>query len=280
MPMLLWIPVFVGPPPRSFYLILGCLVLLSMSRLYYWLWRVRRRVGDYRTLASRRVVLHFPEGLAVAAALPGFLQLCEAERDELEQRFGPRLWRRLHVFVVPALSDLEGIFGKRMGGTVWMGAIFLAADTMNRRTLRHELGHVFSLRCNPAAPPIMAEGLSTWLQEDDEGRMVDSETCRICLSSIPDLEKLLDRRYFFAESHQHNCYVLSGSFTGFLIRRHGWDRYLQFYRKTEPTRFESRFRKFFGFSLMEAQRRWLDEILAMASLNQRLLDDRLFNEFT
>jgi hypothetical protein len=265
--------------PSTFIFACTSLTVALWSRLYYEIWRVRRHVKDYRTLPGLRVVLHVPEGFLGVDSLPEFLRLCEAERDEVAGLFGVRPRRRLHVFVVPTPKDLERIFGKPMGGTVWMGAIFLAADTMNQRTLRHELGHVFSHRWNAAAPPIMAEGLSTWLQEDDEGKMVDSETCRICLLTSPDLKKLLDRNYFFSESRQRSCYVLAGSFTGFLIRRHGWDRYRRFYRKTRARRFESRFRKFFGLSLMEAQRRWLDEILAMASLNQRLLDDRLFNEF-
>ena len=170
-----------------------------------------------------------------------------------------------------------------MGGTVWTigaNAVFLTANNVNRATLRHEMGHLFSLRWNSSAPPIMAEGLSTWLQETDRGRAIDAAACQICLSARPDLKKFLDRKFFFAESHQYNCYVLSGSFTSFLIRRYGWDRYRTVLpeRRGRP-RFESRFRKFFGLSLREAERRWLAEVLAMATLNQRLLDDRLFNEF-
>jgi hypothetical protein len=195
--------------------------------------------------------------------LPSDASLAIAE-SRSPGRFWPRLWLG---------------FGKPMGGTVRMGAIFLAANTMNRATLRHELGHLFSLRWNGAAPPIMAEGLSTWLQATDRGRTIDAAACPICLLARPELKKLLDRKYFFDEAHQHNCYVLAGSLTSFLIRRHDWDRYRRFNRKTWPRRFGSRFQKVFGLSLMEAERRWLAEVLAMATLNQRLLDDRLFNEF-
>jgi hypothetical protein len=281
LPIYVWMMAIFSPAPRALFLALAGLVSLIWALMCPRLWRIQRRMRGYRTLASRRTVLHHPPGFAGVDDLPGFLQLCEGERDDLAQLFGFPLRRRLHVFIVPTPRDIEALFGRPFGGTVWPGAnaVLLTAENLNRVMLRHELGHLFSIRWNPAAPPIMAEGLSTWLEAADRGRTLDAAACEFRLLSRPDLKKLLDPRYFYAESHRYGCYTFAGSFTGFLIRRHGWDRYLRFYRKTKATRFESRFRKFFGLSLMEAQQRWLDEILAMASLNQRFLDDGLFNEF-
>lgn len=279
-PICVWIMAASSSPPRAPYLALAGLVSLFWFSTSRWLWRVQLRLRDYRALAGRRTVVHYPPGFSEVDALPEFLRRCEAERDDLTELFGFSLRRRWHVFVVPTRWDIAALFGRPFGGTVWVhaNAVLLTPENLNRGMLRHELGHLFSARWNPAAPPILSEGLSTWL-EGDCGRMVDDEVCRIRLWSRPDLEKLLDREFFYSASHRYVCYTLAGSFTGFLIRRYGWDRYLDFYRKSRPTRFELGFRKYFGLSLMEAQRRWLAEILSMSSLNRRLRDDRLFNEF-
>jgi hypothetical protein len=277
--------VFVGPPPRWFYVAVAFWVSLSSFWMCFRLWRLHRQVKGFGAISSRRTVVHYPPGFAGVEALPEFLQICEFERDELSQLFGVSFRRRLHVFLLPtpapAPNDLKTTYSKEMGGRAWPGAnaVFLSVSTMDRATVRHELGHLFSLRWNPSAAPIMAEGLSTWLRETDRGRTVDEAACRLFLGPRPDLKKLLDRKYFFSSAHQRGCTILAGSFTGFLIRRHGWDRYRTFYRKSWPVRFESRFQKFFGLSLKDAEQRWIVEVLTMVSLNQRLEADRLFNEF-
>ena len=153
----------------------------------------------------------------------------------------------------------------------------LTPDNLNRVMLRHA-GHLFSATVEPgrAADPVgRAVNLAGDRARQDRERGGLPAFHELCTR----VRKLLDGRYFYSESTQYYCYTLAGSFTGFLIRRHGWERYRQFYRKTRPKGFESRFREFFGLSLIEAERSWHGEVLAMASLNQRLRDDRLFNEF-
>jgi hypothetical protein len=54
----------------------------------------------------------------------------------------------------------------------------------------------------------------------------------------------------------------TGSFTGFLIRRFGWDAYRRFYRAALPNeRFDYTFRSHFGLDLEEAEVQWRGELL-------------------
>jgi len=66
-------------------------------------------------------------------------------------------------------------------------------------------------------------------------------------------------------------------FTGYLIRRFGWDSYRRFYRKVSHGNFQLIFCKHYGMSFEEAWQRCRDESTAMASLMSRLRNDRLFN---
>jgi hypothetical protein len=74
------------------------------------------------------------------------------------------------------------------------------------------------------------------------------------------LRPLLDHQFFFAEAN--TCYVLAGSFTGFLIRTFGLDAYRRFYRgQVQIRRFDERFSKHFGLTLEEVEEQWRKELL-------------------
>lgn len=75
---------------------------------------------------------------------------------------------------------------------------------------------------------------------------------------------------FFAEPQRYSCYVLAGSFTGFLIRRYGWKSYRKLYRLCDGIRFKAKFQKCFGISLEKAEWQWRNEVMVMPILNRRL----------
>jgi hypothetical protein len=104
-----------------------------------------------------------------------------------------------------------------------------------------------------------------------------AEDIRLVRRLDKDPSPLLDHRYFFASDRVHVCYALAGTFTGFLVRRFGWDLYRRFYRRANSRTFRSVFQSDFGMSLEEAWRRCRDESVVMANLNWRLRQDRLFN---
>lgn len=244
-----------------------------------WLWRISRRVVGFRTVTSARVSLHFPAGLDETIELQEIIRWSEADLDELSQRFGIRLPRRLTVVLTSSHQDLTADFGRPMGGTALMpaNAVVLAADCPLRQGLRHELTHLFAFRWSTYAPPLVQEGLAVWLQGTTPDQADPPEDIGFYLAFDTDPLPMLDARHFFAPNRLHVSYALAGRFTGFLIRRFGWDHYRRFYSKADRWRFQSLFQRHFGMSFEEAWRRCHDESVAMASLNRRLQEDRLFN---
>jgi hypothetical protein len=244
-----------------------------------WLWRVSRRVVGFRTVTSARVSILFPAGLDEAIEVQEIIRWSEADVDDLSQRFGIRLPRRLTVVLTSSHRDLTKDFGRPMAGTALMppNAVVLAADSPLRKGLRHELVHLFAYRWSTCAPHLVQEGLAVWLQGTMPDDTDTAEVTDSVLSSDTDPLPMLDRTYFFAPNRVRLSYALAGRFTGFLIRRFGWDHYRRFYRKADRWTFRSFFKRQFGMSFEAAWQRCHDESVAMASLNRRLQEDALFN---
>lgn len=127
-------------------------------------------------------------------------------------------------------------------------------------------------------PPLVQEGLAVWLQGTTPNQTDAAKDTDSVLRFDTDPSPMLDPRQFFAPNQVHVSYALAGGFTGYLIRRFGWDHYRRFYRKADRWTFRSNFRRHFGMSFEAAWRRCHDHSVAMASLNRRLQDERLFNQ--
>jgi hypothetical protein len=245
-----------------------------------WLWRLSRRVRGFRAVSGDRVTLLCPAGLDRVLDFQEIIRWSEADLDDLSQRFGIQMRRRLTVVLFPRHEDLSADFGRPMGGTVVVdaNAVVIAADHPLRRVIRHELVHLFAARWNMWAPPLLQEGLAVWLERtEQDGAPTREDAGRLLCRSYIALAPLLDHRYFFSAANIHRCYALAGGFTGFLIRRFGWDGYRDYYRKADRSTFRARFKRQFGISLEGAWQRWRDESIVMEALGQRLREDRLFN---
>jgi len=282
--------VLVGRPVNLFPLLILVVALVTFSKFVCWfaygvwprspwLWRFSRRVLGFRTVSGDRVSLLFPAGLDGVIELHEVMQWSDLDVHDLSQRFGIRLRRRLTIVLISSHQELTADFGRPMGGTVLVpaNAVVLAADCPLREILRHELAHLFAARWNVCPPPLLQEGLAVWLQRTDPDRTDVAEGICSVHNFCTDPSLLFDRRYFFAPHRRHVSYALAGVFTGFLIRRFGWDSYRRFYRKADRWTFRSLFKRQFGISLEGAWRACHDESVAMASLIQRLREDQLFN---
>jgi hypothetical protein len=234
-----------------------------------WFWRFAPRVRRFRTYSTSRVVLHYAPQLQDRWDFGVFCERCVSELDDLEQRFGFSLRGRLIVYLFPTRADVSEVFGKWYAGTAlaFANAIVVAADFNLQEVLRHEMIHLFAARWGQA-PPLLNEGLATWLQSTPEGREVDWLARRYMEISGVRLSQLLSRKFSFRVPRSA-YYYMGGSFTGFLIRRFGWDEYRAFFRKACSANLPRTFRKRFGISLDEAERMWRDELLSSTSRRRR-----------
>jgi hypothetical protein len=237
-----------------------------------WHWRLIAQVRRFRTVSDDRVVLHYAPELHSKWNMQVLLERCHAELDRLVDQFGSPLRGRTAVFLFASHQEFGGIFGPGYGGTALLlaNAIVIADDTNIQEMLRHEFAHLFSGRWNRQAPPLLSEGLSVWLQETS-GRQPIERVARPLLGNRGlKLPLLLDPTFFFAEHQRHACYLLAGSFTGFLMRRYGWKQYRKLYRQCDGVQFGANFEKCLGVTLEKAEWQWRNELIVLEIMNRRL----------
>ncbi|HEY7328367.1 MAG TPA: hypothetical protein VH592_12035 [Gemmataceae bacterium] len=237
-----------------------------------WFWRFARSIRRFATVEKAGIVIHYQPELTSGVYISEFLQSCQSELVNLVKLFGSPLPKSVIVFLFAHSRDISTIFGPRCGGLAILqaNAIVVANDNRVLESLRHELAHLFSFRWNRFAAPLLSEGLSVWLQGTYFGLPIDTAALPQVRQACVRLTSLLRSKFFFSEAHQSRCYVLAGSFTGFLIRRYGWDCYRKLYRSCDGTRFREKVQKHIGVSLEKAEWQWRNEVIVMPILNRRL----------
>jgi hypothetical protein len=245
------------------------LLLLYWSWGRWWLWRLVRRVWHFRTLSDKRIVVHYDPQLEDKWNWSKLMERCHVELDNLRQQFGFSLPRRPVVFLFSSWLDINKVFGRACAGTALPAAtaIVVGQDTNLERVMRHELTHLFSARWNQLAPPLLNEGLAVWLEQ--AGRPIDIAARPLLANRNLKLRFLLKRKFFYSEPYRPSCYVLAGSFTGFLIRRYGWKPYRKLYRRCDGLRFDAKFQRCFGVSFEKAEWQWRNQLIVMEILNRR-----------
>jgi hypothetical protein len=280
------IPILFLPGDEQHSVALACAVFIVPILVFAflraacvpWLWRFLARTRRFLAVSGHRIVLRYAPELHSAIDAQELLFLAENALAVLEARFGrlsvfwdgkaigPVFRKRVHVCLFPRYQSVQAIFGKRFGGialTQLHTVVIPFEGVRLEEWLKHELGHLFSDRWNAFAPPLFQEGLSTWLQGTDRGYTIDAMAVTLIRREEYHLRPVLDGQFFFREENHWAYYILAGSFTGFLIRRFGWDAYQRFYcRLAGKRRFDGSFHKHFSMTLEQAEELWREELLA------------------
>jgi hypothetical protein len=253
-------------------LVVALALLLLCGWRLRWLWRLATHVRRFRTTSQGRLVLHHAPEAAARWDVSALLGQGRAELDRLTQRFGAPLRGRVTIFLLASHRDVGKIFGPRYGAAAlcFANAIVIAEDGVVQEMMRHEFAHLFSGRWSLAAPPLLSEGLSVWLQEGEQSRRIDAAARPLLDDRGPRLPRLVKPWFFFSEPHRQACYVLAGSFTGFLIRRYGWQPYRRLFRLCDGLRFRAKFERCFGVTLEKAEWQWRNQVVVTEILNRRL----------
>lgn len=260
---------FVWLCPIAFGMAIGAASLGWRRR---WLWRFCRHVRRFATVENSRIVLHYEPELKRGEITSAFLQSCEKELDNLTRWSGSPLRGRVTVYLFSHWRDISAIYGPGYGGFAMSlaNAIVLANDNRVPESMRHELAHLFAFRWSVLAPLLLSEGLAFWLQGSVGGQSIDGEALTLLRQGSPRLSKFLCSKFFLAETRRHSCYVLAGSFTGFLACSYGWDCYRKLYRRCNGIRFRAKLQKCFGISLEKVEWQWRNELIVMPILNRRV----------
>jgi hypothetical protein len=266
-----------GPRPylvvASVCLPAGYLLLMAYRNRPIFLLAARTR--PFLTAWGRRVVLRYAPELDGRADIDEVLDLAERTLSQLEGRLG-RLslsWHRLGlgpllargrvcVYLFPSSMSIWAAVGVcGLAGAALNAVVVPFEDMPLVELLRHEMTHLFADRWNAGAPPLLSEGLATWMQGTVYGDVID-EAAAGPLGGGRRLRPLIDGKFFFDEENTWPCYVLAGSFSGFLIGRFGWDAYRRLYRGVAGARkFDLKLKEHLGLTLDEAEMLWREELL-------------------
>jgi hypothetical protein len=256
--------------PTSLLLISAGAVWLVRSRcggLLRFLWHIRR----FRTVRSGRLVLHYAPELTGVLDLSAALDGYQADLARLSERFGKPLRGRTVVYLFARHGDIARVRGMNVAGLAIPSerAILVGYDGL-QEWVRHEFAHLFAARWNMATPPLFFEGLPVWLQETECGQPIDTVARRFLHDRSITVPRLLEHRFFHGEPQRYACYILAGSFCGFLIRHHGWEQFRKLYCIQNGLRYRARLEKCLGQTLEEAERQWRRELILGAVYERRL----------
>src|SRR5262249_44087243 len=158
--------------------------------------------------------------------------------------------RRIAIYLFSTDHDVACLLGRDVQGfAVYEArAIMLSAGcrTWMQEAVRHELAHLFTSRWSWQAPPLLSEGMSVWLQQTSGGWPVDVGARAWVEDGRLRLAVMLNPRRFHKEPSRRGCYLMSGSFVGYLIRRDGWAKVRKLYRWSDGVFFSAKFRHCFG----------------------------------
>ncbi len=233
--------------------------------------RLSRHVRSYRTISSARAAVHYPPELEkeLDLFLPSALHRYHRELVDLTQQFGIELAAPVSVFLMRSVREIRRFFRMDASGLALTthNAIVLEAGANDPETIRHEFAHLFSAVWNPTAPMVLSEGLSVWLQGTDGGEAVERAGKEAMYDTSLTLNRLLTEETLFLKGgpRRNECYMLAGSFTGFLIRHHGWDPYRAFYSIASADNFLESFRDCFDIGLDPAEELWRLEAIPRGS---------------
>jgi len=236
-----------------------------------WLVKLTRHVRRFRTVRAGHIVLHYAEELGGTLDVPGFLRRCEEDLVGLADRFAAAAPRRITIYLFADHETIRSIFGPNYSATALFLAdvIVIADNCYTREVARHEMAHLLSNRWNRHAPPLLSEGLSVHAEGTRRGRPIDDTARPLIRDPDLTLRRLLDPVFFFGLRQVSDCYVLAGSFTGFLIRRYGFTAYKALYRACDSANFRRKFEQHIGVSLEKAQWQWRNELTVLEVLRRR-----------
>jgi hypothetical protein len=265
------------PPVPLLLALATSLLVLFFARWIAQLVAFSRSVLGFRQLRTWRVVVRYAPKAQSRLDPSGLLALSDRLLGELSSQFGRRLRLPLVVYLFPSISELARLFNHEMGGAALVGgdavvgADHLGAVSRPEETMRHEIAHLLSVRCGELPPAFKSEGLATWRQVSWRGKPVDFHALVLLRGGqCMPLPWFMKRSAFY--SGERWSYMLAGSFTGYLVRRFGWDHYLRFYRAAAEDNLEVVFRRTFREPLSEVERQWRADLFAQARSNDPELE--------
>jgi hypothetical protein len=250
------------------------IIFFVTIRRWRWLWRLVRSAWRFQSIRNPRVVLRFEAGRHSDMRLQEIAGVCESQMDNLAETFGFSLPRLVTVFLLRDAQQVTNVRDRQCAGFAVLSANAIVIGPTRNLTpeelIRHELVHLFAAGWGPLRPVLNSEGLAVWLQATENGVPIDVAAFTHLRHRGLRLPAMLKTSFFRDPCREHACYLLAGSFTGFLIDRYGWRAYRRFYRTVASWGcYRWVFRRHFGISLERAEKEWRNKLIVPEVLRRR-----------
>ena len=230
--------------------------------------RLARSAWRFPSVVGQHVVVRCDPLLYSPTKLTPLLQVVEEDLAELRRQFGRQPRGGVTIFVA-SYKEVSRLYGRDQVGFALVPGTIVVADAIDlRETIRHELSHLF---LRPWHTPLLCEGFAMWWQKTRDGVPIDLLALRLLCRQELSLHAMLERTFFQDPSRERDCYLLAGSFTGWLLRRLDWSSYLRFYRTASWRGVRGSLKRHLGLTLEQAEEQWREE-LPEIGLRPRLLD--------
>jgi hypothetical protein len=260
---------FIVPEPPIILLAIAMasVPLLRWRRSIGYMWRFGKKTRGFPETNHGPIVVRYDPKLEGQLILHEVIASCTQSYKDLAIRFGFELKRPLLVYVFERGFDIAAILRDSPTAISVHNASLVclgADDDTCQETACHEITHVFADQLSRFAPRYLAEGLATCLMGTLRGKPVDSYAFRyIRHGRYLHLSWLADAWIIYL--HGPELYAYSGSFVGWLIDHHGWDKVRQFYASHRRRRRWPSFEKAFGLGLLDAEKNWREQLLSRQS---------------
>ncbi len=249
----------------SYLAIIGLVLAKRHSRIAC---RLAQRAWRFPSLQAQHVVLRVDPRLQAQARAIRLLHSIEQNVGELAQQFGRNPRRPITVFLFASQQEVSAVYGKNIGGFAFCGTAVVADTHLPQllESIRHELAHLFM---RPSHEPLLSEGFAVWWQRTRNSIPIDEAAMPLLRRRALSFPAVLKWHRFHDEALRSDCYILAGSFTGFLIRRLGWRAYRRFYRTALNYGIRKALKRHLGLTLEQAEARWRVELSMVQILRRR-----------
>lgn len=188
--------------------------------------------------------------------------LCSRQLDLLSKRFAFKLPQPIVIFLFQDWQHYRRVFGRQSMACAIppVNAVALSIDCPLDQILNHELSHLFAMRWNGFAPPVMLEGLAVWLDSQCRLHQMDYAALRGLGRPGFDVDSIFFGQDFYVLPDRDIRYTVAGSFVGFLIKRLGWQGFMAFYQECGRRPLNSLLQKYLGLTYRETLLVWQAQI--------------------
>lgn len=206
-------------------------------------------------ISASSAIIHFKYGTLTTDEITLIKFNTKKYIEEIDSVYGIKSLPGLDIYMFPTSEELYQFVGTREASISkpWKRSVYITKQ--NLHSLKHEMAHIMlasygSFPFDISWSTGLTEGAAVAIEDDYDGiRAVDEYSARMLQLKLADGVQQVMQPSGFLSAAPSQSYVLAGSFSKYLIQKHGAEKFLKVYRERD---FETVYNK----PLSEFDREW------------------------